>query len=398
MTSVDAPASDITATSNSELFARAEQRVPGGSSRTTLFVPPATPFAIEGDGAHVVDADGHTTIDCNNNYTALVHGHRPPAVLRAVDETLSWGVSFGLPTSAEVELAETLTLRLPHIEQWRFGNSGTEAVMQAIRIARAHTGRAVIVRFTGAYHGTYDAVVDPATPGIPANIRDVVIDIPYGDEQAFTDLMHERGQEVAAVLVDLMPNRAGLVPATERFAQLLRARTRACGALLIIDEVISFRLGVNGLQGRYGIEADITTLGKIIGGGFPVGAVGGAAGIMKITDPRQSGHVVWGGTFSANPISMNAGLAALRLLDAPAIAALNDKGDALRDRLNRGGLRATGAGSLLRIWPDEEPERAWWRAYRAGVQIGNGGLMALSTAMVDDDITAIGDRLLGVFR
>lgn len=383
---------------NQRLFDHAQKVLPGGNTRTTLFVPPSAPYAVDGTGARVRDADGHVTIDCNNNYTVLVHGHRPQQVLDAVRQTMDWGISFGIPTSLEITMAETLTGRFPHINQWRFGNSGTEAVMQAIRIARAATGRDVIVRFTGAYHGTSDAVVDPAAPGIPRNITDVVIEVPVGDAEAFEKTMAEHGCRVAAVLVDLMPNRAGLEPATVEFASLLRQRTREHGALLIVDEVISFRMEVGGLQQRYGIVPDLTTLGKVIGGGFPVGAVGGTREVMEITDPRRNGHMVWGGTFSANPITLAAGLATLEAYDAQAVAALNAKGDRLRENLNAAGLRMTGSGSLMKIWPPKDLQAAWWDAYHAGVQIGTSGLLALSTVMTDADVDEVGDRLLSAFN
>lgn len=381
---------------NQELFGRATQSLPGGNVRTTLFVPPSAPYLVEGTGARVRDLDGHVTIDCNNNYTSLIHGHRPTPVLEAVRKTLEWGISFGLPTPVEVQMAEVLRERMPHIDQWRFGNSGTEAIMQAIRIARASTGRDVIVRFTGAYHGTSDAVVDPAAPGIPRNITDVVKNIPYGDGDAFLETMRIHGENVAAVLVDLMPNRAGLNPATPEFAAMLRAVTTDYGALLVVDEVISFRLGEGGFQQRYGIKPDLTTLGKVIGGGFPIGAVGGIENVMRVTDPRESGHLAWGGTFSANPVSLTAGIATLAAFRQQDIDELNTRGEKLREQLLEAGLRITGSGSLLRIWPadDESVQSMWWRLYRAGVQVGSGGLLALSTVMSDEDISDIGTRVI----
>lgn len=379
---------------NTRLFESAEKVLPGGNTRSTLFVPPSAPYAVNGAGARVTFADGHTTIDCNNNYTALIHGHRPAAVLDAVRRTLEWGISFGVSTPLEITMAEALRERFPHMDQWRFGNSGTEAVMQAIRIARAATGRDVVVRFAGAYHGTSDAVVDPTAPGIPASISQSVIQIPVGDAGAFEETMALHGDRVAAVLVDLMPNRAGLDPVDPAFAGLLRRLTRQTGALLIVDEVISFRMEVGGLQQRYGIDPDLTTLGKAIGGGFPVGAVGGKRAPMAAVDPRRDGSLAWGGTFSANPVTLAAGLAAIGSYDAAAVADLNARGERLRARLDKEGFSTTGSGSLLRIWPGKDVREFWWDAYRAGVLLCSTGLLSLSTAMSDDDVTEIGDRLV----
>lgn len=376
---------------NQALYKRATKSLPGGNVRTTLFMPPSAPYLVKGTGARVTDLDGHVTIDCNNNYTSLIHGHRSPHVIEAMKETLEWGVSFGLPTPVEVLMGEALSERMPHIDRWRFGNSGTEAVMQAMRIARASTERDIIIRFSGAYHGTSDAVVDPDSPGVPRNIGEVVKHIPYNDPEAFLDTMRLHGNRVAGVLVDLMPNRAGFKPATQEFATLLRDVTTEYGAFLIVDEVISFRLGYGGLQQRYGITPDLTTLGKVIGGGLPIGAVGGTAEAMRVTDPRESRHLAWGGTFSANPVTLAAGLATLNEYGKADIDALNAKGDRLADQLSKVGIRVSGAGSLLRIWPSVETTAPtmWWDLYRESVQVGSNGLLSLSTAMTDTDIADI---------
>jgi glutamate-1-semialdehyde 2,1-aminomutase len=256
--------------------------------------------------------------------------------------------------------------------------------MQAIRIARAHTGRDLIVRFAGSYHGTSDTVVDVTMPGIPRSIIDSVITLPIGDAEQFKALIRERGRGVAAVLIDLMPNRAGLRPADESFVSLVRELTKAHETLLIIDEVITFRSAYGGLQEIYGVEPDLTTLGKVIGGGFPVGAVGGKAAVMGATNPAVPGTVAWGGTFSANPVTMNAGLTALDHFQQEDIQKLNARGDALREALVQAGVRCSGLGSLIRIFPNDL-NATWRRAYREGLLLGTNGLIALSTAM-DDSI------------
>ncbi|MFF1831369.1 aspartate aminotransferase family protein [Paenarthrobacter sp. NPDC058040] len=382
---------------NSRLFEEALRVLPGGNTRSTLFVPPSAPYAAAGEGAYVTDVDGHRVIDCNNNYTSLIHGHKFRPVLDKVHEVIEEGTSFGLPTESEIRLAQELSRRLPSSEQWRFVNSGTEAVMQAMRIARAHTGRDIIVRFAGSYHGTSDAVIDPSMPGVPRSVADSVITLPIGDAESFTSLFRERGRDVAAVVIDLMPNRAGLKPADESFVTLVREQTRAHDALLIIDEVITFRSGFGGLQGVYGVEPDLTTLGKVIGGGFPVGAVGGKATIMATTNPALPGTVAWGGTFSANPVTMNAGLTALDYFRQDTIEKLNSQGNALREGLLQAGIECSGFGSLIRIFP-KDMNAAWWRAYREGILLGTSGLIALSTAMDDAIIENILQGIIKAYR
>jgi glutamate-1-semialdehyde 2,1-aminomutase len=232
------------------------------------------------------------------------------------------GSAFGLPTESEVDLAELLVSRLPSVAQVRFANSGTEAVMMALKAARAHTGRPKIAKCEGAYHGSYDYAevsLDP-TPeawgrnapvsvayarGTPDNVLADVVTIPFNDTEAAVSLIREHGEGLACVLVDPMPNRAGLAPADRAYLEALRKVTREVGALLIFDEVITFRLGYRGAQGIWNIDPDLTTLGKIIGGGFPVGAIGGHRDVMAVFDPRPGKPALpHGGTFSANPVTM----------------------------------------------------------------------------------------------
>jgi glutamate-1-semialdehyde 2,1-aminomutase len=374
------------------LFERARAVLPGGNTRTTLFVPPRPPYALRGKGYEVEDADGRRLIDLHANYTALVHGHAHPAVVAAATEAVRSGSCFGLPTEAEVELAEALCDRVAALEHVRFTNSGTEAVMMAIRAARAATGRSGLLRFEGAYHGTYDAVVTETSPGVPDGVSGDVVVLGFDDETAFRAALDERGDELACVLLDLMPNRAGLRQASEGFAALVREETRRRGIVLIVDEVITFRLSHGGLQELYGIEGDLVTFGKVIGGGFPIGAFGGHADVMGAFDPSAPGHVPHGGTFTANPVAMRAGLAALRLLDAAAIQRLNGLGDRLGEGLCALGVETTGRGSLLQLVPDEG---SWWRLYEAGVLVAPNGLAAVSTVMdaaVIDEIAARAGR------
>lgn len=375
------------------LYDRALSCLPGGNSRTTLFVAPHPPYVERGEGCHLIDVDGNRLIDLQNNYTALVHGHAHPYVTAAARDAMAKGASFGLPTRAEIDLAQELSRRVPAGERWRFANSGTEAVMIAIRLARAATGRDAILRFEGCYHGSADAVVAAGAPGITAGVAADVITVPVGDVEALDAALEQHDERIAAVLFDAMPNRAGLRPAAPSFVQHLREVTAQRGILLIQDEVLTFRVGLGGLHPTYGITPDIVTLGKIIGGGFPIGAVGGRADVMAHFDPRSPGSVGHGGTFSANPVSMRAGLAALQLLLSEEIERLNALGDVLRSRLADQGWIVTGHGSLLRIHvPDGE--RLWWQLYQEGVALAVNGLGCLSTPMdarvVDQVASAFG--------
>lgn len=374
------------------LYSRAVGVMPGGNTRATVFVAPHPPYAVAGEGAMVIDSDGHRTIDCNNNYTALIHGHADPEIFAAATAAAARGTAFGLPTAYEVEMAELLSLRTG-LQQWRFCNSGTEAVMMLIRGARAHTGRDLVIRFEGSYHGTYDGVVSAGAPGVPPGVAEGFVVLPQNDVAALEDAMNRHGDRVAAVLLDLMPNRAGLTPVSDEFASTAGRLATAHGALLAIDEVITFRLGEGGLHQRYGLVPDLVSLGKIIGGGFPVGAVGGRADVLRSFSPLGDGSVAWGGTFSANPVTMAAGLAALGRFAASDIAALNAKGDALRDRLRDAGLTVNGNGSLLRLVV-ADPGAAWWRLYEAGVLAGTNGLLALSTAMSAENLDQIGRLII----
>lgn len=265
--------------------------------------------------------------------------------------------------------------------------------MMAIRAARAYTGRPGLLRFDGAYHGTSDAVATDTSPGVPAAVGLDVAVVPFDDEAAFLAALDERGEELACVLLDLMPNRAGLRRASESFARLVRDETARREIVLIVDEVITFRLSLGGVQEVLGIVPDLVTFGKIIGGGFPVGAFGGRAEIMEVFDPRGPSAVPHGGTFSANPVTMRAGLAALRLLDEPEIERLNELGERLLAGLREAGVEAVGRGSLLQLGTGQE---SWWRLYKAGVLVAPVGLAAVSTPMDESIVDEVLARALPV--
>jgi glutamate-1-semialdehyde 2,1-aminomutase len=427
--------------SSSQSFAlsqRARHSLPGGNTRTTVYMKPYPIYAARGLGCRVWDVDGTERIDCINNFTAAIHGYAHPAILRAAEEQLRLGTAFGLPTSSEIELAELLTARVTSVERCRFVNSGTEAVMSAIKAARAYTGRPKIAKCEGAYHGTYDyAEVSLDSPpetwsaetppsvayatGTPRGVTGDVVVIPFNDVDAAARILREEAGELAAILLDPMPNRAGLVPAERDYAQALRAIATEIGALLIFDEVICFRLGFHGAQALWGIAADLTAFGKIIGGGFPVGAIGGRAEVMAVFDPSNGKPPLpQGGTFSANPMSMRCGIAAMNLLDAPAYRHLEDLGARVRAGIDAAFVslgvqgQITGMGSLIKVHLTRERVRDYrsarptpelsrkYEAFAAavlneGLLMAPDGLMALSTPMTADDaeqiIAAVGRAL-----
>lgn len=416
---------------SAELFDRALRVMPGGNTRTTVFYPPHPRYVARGEGALVYDVDGNPYIDAINNFTALIHGHNHPRIVAAIQAQLARGTSFGMPTESEIALAELISDRVSSVDRIRFTNSGTEAVMSAIRAARAFTERTKIVKCEGAYHGTYDVAEVSECPsaanwgpadrpasvatarGTPSSTLSEVIVIPFNDVAAATGIIRAHGDDIAAILVDPMPNRAGLVPATGAFLKALRELASEISALLIFDEVIAFRLGYHGAQHRFGIQPDLTCFGKIIGGGLPVGAFGGRADIMALFDPRQGQPVVpHGGTFTANPMTMSAGFAAMDMLDVEVFRRLEELGDMLarklRSALTSAGVagQVTGLGSLRRIHlanveirdyrsmqQTADAVKTLKAVQRAmleeGVMISPAGLIALSSVMTDADIETI---------
>jgi glutamate-1-semialdehyde 2,1-aminomutase len=413
---------------SARLFEQATRVMPGGNTRTTVYMAPYPPYAAEGQGCWLVDVDGDRRLDCLNNYTALIHGHAHPAIVEAAGRRLASGASFPMPTTEEVDMAALIVDRVPAIEQVRFTNSGSEAVMMALKAARAFTGRPKIAKFEGAYHGSYDyaevslgpspeswgPLAEPASvpysKGTTPSVLHEVVVLPFNHPDLAVRNIERHARELAAVILDPVPNRAGLIPATGDFLKAMREVTAAHGILLVFDEVISFRVGYHGAQGLLGARPDLTTLGKIIGGGFPVGAVGGRRDVMAVFDPRGGKPAVpHGGTFNANPVTMAAGLAAMRLLDAAAFRRLEEMGDKLRAGIagcfKDGGVAGsvTGLGSLFRIhptaramvdyrstWAEPEEAKRLARIVRYlldhGVLISPTGLGCVSTVMGDAEL------------
>jgi len=310
-----------------QLFRRAQQIIPGGVNspvRAFRSVGANPPFIARGEGSHIFDVDGNEYIDYVGSWGPLLLGHRHPAILSAIEKALALGTSFGAPTAQEVELADAICDAVPSIEMVRLVNSGTEATMSAIRVARGFTGRDLIVKFEGCYHGHVDSLLVKAgsglatlgiadTQGVPKAFCDTTIALPYNRPEAVEEAFRTHAGRIAAVIVEPVAGNMGCVPPLPGFLEALREITARHGALLIFDEVMTgFRVAFGGAQERFGCHPDLTTLGKVIGGGLPVGAYGGRKEIMCKVAP--AGPVYQAGTLSGNPLAVAAGLAMLRHL------------------------------------------------------------------------------------
>lgn len=382
--------------------------LPGGLGRTSLAVGDRTPFVVRGRGHLVWDEAGRELIDANNNFTVAVHGHAHPEIVEAAERALRDGASFGLPNLHEWKHAEVLLQRFPDLDQVRYTNSGTEAVMTALRVARASTGRDACIVVQDGYHGTSDVALcaggERYTRGVPQAVVDAVTVVPINDADALRAAVEADPARYAAVLIDLLPNRAGLISLTDEFVQAAREVTAEHGIVLIVDEVISLRLGPHGLSGEYGITPDLVTVGKIIGGGFPVGAVIGREAFTRELAVSRPNFLEHGGTFTGNPVSMAAGAVSLRLLTDGAIARLNALGDAARDalaaKLAHVGWEVRGRGSLFRPFPQGQAQmapalrtRLWWAAYERGLLLTQANCVALSTPMTEAVVSDVVERL-----
>jgi len=370
------------------LYERALKVLPGGVSRNTVLREPHPVYASHAEGCRIVDLDGVSRIDFANNMASLIHGHADPDMVAAVSEQLKKGTAFTMATEVEVLYAEHLCSRNAGFEKLRFVNSGTEALMVALKASRAFTGRAKIAKVEGAYHGGYDYAevsqapnpetwgeIDnpksvPLAHGTPQSALDDVVIIPFNDVDRAIAILDQHKEELACVLLDLMPHRVGLNPADIRFAQAIRDWATQNGSLLVLDEVITFRCGHGGLQSRFGITPDLTALGKMIGGGFPIGAVAGRGAVMDVLNPKAK-KVLFphSGTFSANPISMTAGLVAMEKFDDLAVERLNALAHRAMEGINiaihDSGIDAcvTGDGSMFRVHMKAHPPHNFREAY-----------------------------------
>jgi glutamate-1-semialdehyde 2,1-aminomutase len=341
-------------TSNHALFQRAQERMPGGVNspvRAFKSVGGEPFFTERADGPYLWDVEGKRYIDYVGSWGPMIVGHNHPAVREAVVKACANGLSFGTPCPAEVTMAEALSRLMPSVEVSRMVNSGTEATMSAIRLARGFTGRSRIVKFEGCYHGHGDSFLvkagsgaltfgTPTSPGVPKDLADLTLTLPFNDFDAASQLFDSQGADIAGLIVEPVPGNMNCIPPREGYLQHLRELCTRHGALLIFDEVMTgFRVALGGAQAHYGITPDLTTLGKIIGGGMPVGAYGGRRDIMNRIAP--AGPIYQAGTLSGNPVAMAAGLAMLELIQAPGFHAELGR----RTQLLTDGLQAMADGA-----------------------------------------------------
>lgn len=412
------------------LMERARHVFPGGYTRDSLLRKPYPTFIVSGQGDTILSADGRSIVDFWFNATSLVHGHRHPAIDRVIRDQLDRGTAFYGPGEVEIEHAERLIGRVAGAGKIRYTNSGSEAVMLALRIARGFTGRSLVGKFEGAYHGIYDDVSwsvgpqlkDMGTADDPVGVPDSAglpgaegrsLVLPFNDIPAAVALIERHANNLAAVLVEPFANRIGMILPEPEFLQAIARVCKAHGVLLVFDEVVSFRNGYRGVAGTLDITPDLTTLGKLIGGGFPVGAVAGREELLDISDNERPSRVVHAGTFNANPVTMAAGIAALDALTPDAIDRMAVLGDRLRQSLREicAGLplQVTGGGSMFKVTAVAHPIHSYrdavladseWEAL-ASLQLLNDGVLVtpklqgcLSSVTTEEAV----NRLVEAFR
>ena len=348
-------------TRSQQLFERAQRVIPGGVNspvRAWRGVGGTPPFIVRGEGSHIFDADGNEYIDYIGSWGPLLLGHRHPEILAAIEEALTRGTSFGAPTEQEIELAETIRDMVPSMELVRLVNSGTEATMSALRVARGFTGRDITIKFEGCYHGHVDSLLVkagsgvatlglPDSPGVPKGFSDTTITVPFNNTAAVEQSFAAHGAKIAAIIVEPVCGNMGCIPPAPGFLEALRQITTAHNSLLIFDEVMTgFRVAAGGAQQLYGITPDLTTLGKVIGGGLPIAAYGGRREIMAHVAP--SGPIYQAGTLSGNPLAVSAGLAMLRYIQThPAIYQQFDKATAALAASAPKGVTVNRVGSMM---------------------------------------------------
>jgi len=411
---------------------RAVQVMPGGTTRTTTYFEPYPLYIDRGQGCRVWDVDGTERIDMLGNYTAMILGHAHPKIVEAIREQASRGTGFAAANPVEVKLATLLCERVPSLDAVRFCNSGTEATMFAMRLARAFTGRSKIARMEGGYHGTHDHA-EGSTPPVPAEagpadmplprpdsmgtprwaLEQTVV-LPFNNAAACEAIIRKEAADLAAVILEPIIGAGGVIPATVEFLRALRSLTHELGILLIFDEVISLRVAPGGAQQAYGVTPDLTTLGKIIGGGLPVAGFGGRADVMELLDPRRDPSIAQGGTYNGNPLGMAAGVAAMTELTPDVYDDLNRKGARVCEELaevfasHDVGVQVNGAGSMFALHFTDRPvvdyrsmaaadknktRELFLGLVNHGVLMAPRAMGALSTPMGEDDIQQLIDAV-----
>ena len=421
-----------------EYFLEGRKYLPGADSRSPLFYPPYPVILEEGRGCWLFDVDSNKLLDFTGNHTSLILGYKHPRVLNAVRRQLEKGTAFPGVTLPQLRLARLLCERVPSFEQVRFTNSGTEAAMNAIRAARAFTGRHKIAKIEGGYNGSWDDVMvsthpsgeqsgdvlrpvaAPASLGlIPDSIANVLV-LPFNEVEAAARLLEQQGKHLAAVIVEPVLGSAGMIPAEQGYLDMLREVTEQLGILLVFDEVVSFRIAYGGAQEYYGVSPDLTCLGKAVGGGFPLGVFGGRSDIMAMFDPSRSmPQIPHPGSYNANPISLVAGATTLELFTDEVVQLLNLRGETLRRRIRMAfedaGVPAqvTGFGSLFAIHLTSQlvkscrdtmradanlRHRIFLSLFKEGVLIDPRGVGCISAAIGEAEIDRFVDALRTVLR
>ncbi|MBP7496303.1 MAG: aspartate aminotransferase family protein [Bacteroidales bacterium] len=426
---------------SSAIYKTACEVLPGGISRNTVFRKPHPDYVSKASGCHITDIEGIERIDFANNMASLIHGHAHPDIINAVFEQMKNGTAYTMASEIEVEYAKYLCHRVDSFDKIRFVNSGTEAVMAMIKAARAFTGRAKIAKAEGAYHGTYDfaEVSQTANPanwgdidkpnsvpvafGTPQSVLDEVIVFPYNDIERTLNLLNKHSDSIACVLLDPVPHRVGLLSATNEFVEAVYNWTRKNGALLLFDEVVTFRVNYGGTQQNYKVKPDLTALGKIIGGGFPVGAFGGRSDIMNLLDPRVAPLLFpHSGTFSANPVTLTAGYTAMQLFEKDAVIRLNELTKKAIYQIEEAVKIAdvpvfiTGAGSMFRMHLTNKAPTTYRDAYqnkevknlideildylyyKENMLLINTLACMFSTALTQNEVDKLSEALLRAFK
>lgn len=398
--------------------------LPGGDTRTATFFLPFPNFIERGEGAYMYDVDGHKLLDFQNNYTSLIHGHAHKETVEAVREQIARGSAYTAPFEKQIELSKLIVERFPSIDLVRYTNSGTEANMHALRIARAYTGKAKIIKTEGGYHGTtdvFEASVDPnikkagtldqikvipESRGVSANALKDVLVVPFNDIERTKKMIEEHHHEVACMIIEPIMGSAGQITPTMEYLKFLREICTQYNIVLIFDEVVTGRLSLGGAQKHYGITPDITTLGKIIGGGTPVGAFGGKREIMQMYDPREK-KMYHSGTFNGNAVTMAAGLATMKAYDQEKVDHVNGLGTMFKEGVleiyQKLGLnmQISGEGSIYNILFTNKPVHNYRDVASAheelnkvlymalltkGVFDAERGMFCMSTAMTKEDV------------